>query len=194
MVNICTLCVRRKWPYKLFFCYLLDRDFQTPLLMYKQQILQIFILSLNETSDTILKQASLGGIHEMVLMKQFLKGEEINIVINHLTRQLMSTEKQLRYQALTTLGVVSKLYPTVLGQLTFPVLLDELPCAENAIALPDSYRDALDAIGVLATRPAVFNIVVHPLLNKLDYACGTIGNKGDDIKKKGEKSFNLLKI
>lgn len=170
-----------------FFCYLLDRDFQTPLLMYKQQILQIFILSLNETSDTILKQASLGGIHEMVLMKQFLKGEEINIVINHLTRQLMSTEKQLRYQALTTLGVVSKLYPTVLGQLTFPVLLDELPCAENAIALPDSYRDALDAIGVLATRPAVFNIVVHPLLNKLDYACGTIGNKGDVIKKKGRK-------
>ncbi|KAI9273301.1 Dos2-interacting transcription regulator of RNA-Pol-II-domain-containing protein [Helicostylum pulchrum] len=154
-----------------------DRDFQTPLLMYKQQILQIFILSLNETSDTILKEASLGGIHEMVLMKQFLKGEEVNIVINHLTRQLMSAEKQLRYQALTTLGVVTKLYPTVLGQLTFPVLLDELPCAENAIALPDSYRDALDAIGVLATRPAVFNIVVHPLLNKLDYACGKIGQQ-----------------
>ncbi|KAG2233436.1 hypothetical protein INT48_008842 [Thamnidium elegans] len=156
---------------------LANRDFQTPLLMYKQQILQIFILSLNETSDTILKQASLGGIHEMVLMKQFLKGEEVNIVINHLTRQLMSTEKQLRYQALTTLGVVAKLYPTILGQLTFPVLLDELPCAEKPIDLPDSYRDVLDAIGVLATHPAVFNIVIHPLLNKLDYACGTIGQQ-----------------
>ncbi|KAI9357881.1 Dos2-interacting transcription regulator of RNA-Pol-II-domain-containing protein [Pilaira anomala] len=139
-----------------------DRDFQTPLLMYKQQIVSIFILSLNDTSDTVLKEASLQGIHEMVLMKQFLKGEE---------------EKSLRSQALTTLGVVTKLYPIVLSQLTFPVLLQGLPCPENPIHVPDSYRDTLDPITVLAAHPAVFNIVIHPLLNKLDYACGTIGKE-----------------
>lgn len=157
----------------------IDRDFQTPLLMYKQQILQIFILSLNESdpTDLILRQASLKGIHEMVLMKQFLKGEEVNMVINHLTRQLMAEDKQLGNQALTTLGVITKLYPTALGQHTFPVLLKELPCLENAIDIPSSYRHALDAIQVLALSPAVFKIVVNPLLKKLDYACSTIGKK-----------------
>ncbi|KAG2202901.1 hypothetical protein INT47_008933, partial [Mucor saturninus] len=156
-----------------------DRDFQTPLLMYKQQIIQIFILSLNESdpADLILRQTSLKGIHEMVLMKQFLKGEEVNLVINHLTSQLMADDKQLGQQALTTLGVITKLYPTPLAQLTFPVLLKELPCSENAMTIPTTYRYALDAIQLLAVTPAVFKIIVNPLLKKLDYACGTIGKK-----------------
>lgn len=146
--------------------------------MYKQQILQIFVLSLNECdpTDVILRQASLKGIHEMVLMKQFLKGDEINIVINHLTRQLMAENKQLGHLALTTLGVITKLYPTAVGQHTFPILLKELPCLENPTAISNSYRDALDAIQVLALSPAVFKIIVNPLIKKLDYACGTIGN------------------
>jgi hypothetical protein len=75
----------------------LDRDFQTPLLMYKQQILQVFIVSLGEDTDTSLLQSSLKGIHEMVLMKQFLKTEEMNTAVDHLTRQLMRQDTQLRY-------------------------------------------------------------------------------------------------
>jgi hypothetical protein len=48
--------------------------------MYKQQILQIFVLSLIESgpNDAVLRQASLKGIHEMVLMKQFLNAEEVS--------------------------------------------------------------------------------------------------------------------
>lgn len=58
-----------------------DRDFQTPLLMYKQQVLQMFVLSLID-SDSTLRQTSLKGIHEMVLMKQFLNREEVKDSIN----------------------------------------------------------------------------------------------------------------
>lgn len=151
--------------------------------MYKQQIIQIFILSLNESdsTDLVLRQTSLKGIHEMVLMKQFLKGDEVNLVINHLTRQLMAEDKQLGQQALTTLGVITKLYPIPLAQITFPVLLKELPCSENIITVSATYRHALNAIQLLAVSPAVFKIVINPLLKKLDYACGTIGKKEDFI-------------
>lgn len=153
----------------------IDRDFQTPLLMYKQQIVSIFLLCLNDTCDRVLKEASLQGIHEMVLMKQFLKGDEVNLVVKQLTAQLMAKETSLRSQALTTLSVVTKLYPSVLSQLTFPVLLQALPCLENPMSVPDAYRDLLEPMRVLAAHPAVFNRVIHALLNKLDYACGTIG-------------------
>jgi DNA repair/transcription protein MET18/MMS19 len=154
---------------------IIDRDFQTPLLMYKQQILQIFILSLIESdpSDTILRQASLKGIHEMVLMKQFLKQDEINVTVTHLTRQLMCQDKQLKQQALATLVIITKLYPTALEEHTFPILLDQLPCLEKQQST--NYRDSLDAIEVLGVHPAVFMMIVNPLLKKLDYACGTIG-------------------
>jgi DNA repair/transcription protein MET18/MMS19 len=54
-----------------------DRDFQTPLLMYKQQIIEVFVVSLEKDTDMALLQSSLKGIHEMVLMKQFLKAEEV---------------------------------------------------------------------------------------------------------------------
>jgi DNA repair/transcription protein MET18/MMS19 len=158
--------------------FLLDRDFQTPLLMYKQQILQIFVLSLIESdpSDIILRQASLRGIHEMVLMKQFLKQEEINIAAGHLTRQLMREDKQSRQLALSTLGVITKLYPLALGQHTFPVLLEELACLEKP-DVSSSYRVALDAIEVLGVHPSVFKIIKDPLLQRLDYACGTLGKR-----------------
>jgi hypothetical protein len=43
--------------------------------------------------------------------------------------------------------------------------------------ISNTYRDSLDAIQVLATSPAVFKIVINSLLEKLDYACSSIGKK-----------------
>lgn len=158
-----------------------DRDFQTPLLMYKQQILQLFMLSLVESNatDTVLKQASLKGIHEMVLMKQFLKGDEMIMIVDQLTRQLMKTDAQLRVLSLSTLGIISKLYPATLGQRIFPVILQVLASSDNP-AVSASYRDVLDAIQILGAHPAVFKIVVQPLLEKLDFACRHIGKENID--------------
>lgn len=66
--------------------------------MYKQQILQVFVLSLIKSGpeDVILRHASLKGIHEMVLMKQFLNAEERNITVDHLTKELTRENKDLR--------------------------------------------------------------------------------------------------
>lgn len=158
--------------------------------MYKSQILQIFILSLVESDplDAVLRQASLRGIHEMVLMKQFLKPEEINVAVTHLTRQLMRSTPQdikLRELALSTLGVISKLYPAALGQHTFPVLLAQLPCccAENhPVAISEHYKDVLDAIEVLGAHPAVFKIIVDPVFKALDYACTAIGSSSSNSR------------
>jgi len=167
-----------------------DRDFQTPLLMYKQQILQVFMFSLN-TTDTVLKQASLKGIHEMVLMKQFLKGEEVNMTVDQLTGQLMQEDAPLRALSLSTLGVVSKLYPMILGQRTFPALLECLPSLDNPI-ISESYRDTLDEIQVLGAHPAVFKIIIQSILEKVDFACRHIGK--NNINFVHDMALTLLKI
>lgn len=167
-----------------------DRDFQTPLLMYKQQILQVFMLSLN-TTDTVLRQASLKGIHEMVLMKQFLKGEEVNMTVDQLTRQLMQEDAQLRAFSLSTLGVVSKLYPMILSQRTFPALLECLPSLDNPI-ISENYRNTLDEIQVLGAHPAVFKIIAQSILEKVDFACRRIGK--DNTGFVHDMASTLLKI
>ncbi|KAI8639708.1 Dos2-interacting transcription regulator of RNA-Pol-II-domain-containing protein [Parasitella parasitica] len=155
-----------------------DRDFQTPLLMFKQQIFQLLMLPLVEpnTADAILKYASLKGIHEMVLMKQFLKGEEMNMTVDQLTRQLVRPDAQLRSLCLSTLGVISKLYPMTIGQRTFPVLLELLPSLDDPV-ISDTYNDVLDAIQVLGAHPAVFKIIVQPLVDKVDFASRHIGQE-----------------
>ncbi|KAG0936580.1 hypothetical protein G6F32_010055 [Rhizopus arrhizus] len=144
-----------------------DRDFQTPLLMYKQQVLQMFVLSLID-SDSTLRQTSLKGIHEMVLMKQFLNREEVNITVSHLTRQLEGEDKQIRDLSLRTLGVITKLYPESIEQYTFPVLLKELADEEHSLG---KYQDVLEAVQALGAHVNLFKIVTDPLLKKLDFAC-----------------------
>ncbi|KAI8971440.1 RNAPII transcription regulator C-terminal-domain-containing protein [Mycotypha africana] len=155
-----------------------DRDFQTPFLMYKQQILQMYLLSLTDTNstDVALRQASLKGIHEMVLMKQFLKGEEVHVVIDLLTQQLTGEDEKLRQLALSTFGIIAKLYPEDLSQRTFPILLEQLK-AEHNYNTTDTYQFALNAVRTLGAHPAVFKIIVPTLLDKLNYACETIGHQ-----------------
>lgn len=60
--------------------YPIDRDLQTPLTIYKQQLLQIFVSSLvNEQQpfDSQLRYQSLMGIRLMVIMKRFLSVQEV---------------------------------------------------------------------------------------------------------------------
>jgi hypothetical protein len=72
--------------------------------------------------------------------------------------------------------VIAKLYPTVLGQRTFPILLKELASLDNS-TISKTYQDALEAIQILGANPPIFKIIIHLLLEKLDYACGSIGKK-----------------
>ncbi|CEP09013.1 hypothetical protein [Parasitella parasitica] len=170
-----------------------DRDFQTPLLMFKQQIFQLLMLPLveSDTANSILKYASLRGIHEMVLLKQFLKGEEMNFTVDQLTRQLMQSDALLRSLSLSTLGVISKLYPAAIGQRTFPVLLDALPSLDDPV-ISGSYRDVLEAIQLLGAHPAVFKIIIQSLLDKIDFACRHIGK--ENVSYVHDIAFTLLKI
>ncbi|KAI9283158.1 RNAPII transcription regulator C-terminal-domain-containing protein [Sporodiniella umbellata] len=150
-----------------------DRDFQTPMLMYKQQILQIFVLSLID-SDSTLRQTSLKGIHEMVLMKQFLNREEVHVTVSHLTRQLEGEDKVIRELSLQTLNVISKLYLDSIVKHTVPALLEELADQEHVVG---KYQDALQAIEMLAVQPNLFKVMIDSLLIKLDYACSHLGRE-----------------
>ncbi|CAO3693641.1 unnamed protein product [Rhizopus stolonifer] len=147
-----------------------DRDFQTPLLMYKQQILQIFVLCLID-SEPSLRIKSLEGIHEMVLMKQFLNKEEVHVTVNHLTRQL-EKDKQIRDLCLKTLCVITKLHLESIVKYTVPVLLKELADQEHCVG---KYSQALEAIEVLAVQSNLFKVMIDSLLIKLDYACTYLG-------------------
>ncbi|KAG0182839.1 hypothetical protein DFQ29_001779 [Apophysomyces sp. BC1021] len=151
----------------------LDRDFQTPLLTYKQQILQVFVLALiqSATTDSGVRCSSLKGIRLMAVMKQFLSPEEMNVTTSHLTRQLSHEDKQTRSLALSILIVISKRNPSSLLQYTFPELLRHLPDSGNPNC--SSYCEILDAIGQLAVNPAILISVAPSLVNKLDLVCCT---------------------
>ncbi|KAI7902153.1 Dos2-interacting transcription regulator of RNA-Pol-II-domain-containing protein [Cokeromyces recurvatus] len=153
-----------------------DRDFQTPLFMFKQPILHVFTLPFTSSTDIVLHQASLRGIHEMVLMKQFLKEEEIKLIVDYLTQQLMCKDKQVRHYVLSTFGVISKLCPTVVGQHTIPIVLKELASSDNPV-IKETYHDTLEVIQYLGVYPALFKIIMYPLLEKIDYACMKIGKE-----------------
>jgi hypothetical protein len=62
------------------YIYMIDRDLQTPLTLYKQQLLQIFVSSLindQQPFDSQLRYQSLLGIRLMVIMKRFLSVQEV---------------------------------------------------------------------------------------------------------------------
>lgn len=87
--------------------------------------------------------------------------------------------------------MIAKLYPSVLGQRTFPILLEELASLETP-AVSSTYQVALEAIDTLGAHPSMFKIIIHPLLEKLDYACGSIGK--DNITYVHDITSTLLKI
>ncbi|KAI8996815.1 Dos2-interacting transcription regulator of RNA-Pol-II-domain-containing protein [Pilobolus umbonatus] len=153
-----------------------DRDFQTPLLIYKQQIMQIFVLSLIESSaeDASLMESCLRGIHEMISMKQFLNNGEIDITVNHLSRLLIDRGNQLKSLILPTLKIVAKAYPTILRKHTFPMLFHLLP-SEATPVISDNYKEVLEMIEILGLYPATFKIIVASLMENLNYACYSIG-------------------
>jgi hypothetical protein len=70
-----------------FFKKNIDRDFQTPLLSYKQEIFQMPVMALVESDplDIALRETSLIAIREMVLMRHFLKKDEVNTPVSIFT-------------------------------------------------------------------------------------------------------------
>ncbi|KAI8370563.1 Dos2-interacting transcription regulator of RNA-Pol-II-domain-containing protein [Radiomyces spectabilis] len=137
-----------------------QRDLQTPLLMYKQQILQVFVLSLigKQATDRQLRYSSLQGIRLMAM----------DITVNHLTRLLTIDDPPLRELALSTLVVLSKRNPTSIARYTFPDLISQLPDGDHPVF--DHYADALSSIEHLARLPSLFTAIVQPLVTKFDWA------------------------
>ncbi|CAO3587234.1 unnamed protein product [Absidia cylindrospora] len=147
-----------------------DRDLQTPLTIYKQQLLQIFVASLvneNQPFDSQLRYQSLLGIRLMVIMKRFLSAQEIDITVAHLTRQALHTDRSIRNLVLSTLAIVSKRDSNALIRHTLPCLLDAL----EGSTTNNNYQDIFSAIKILTIEPKLFCALAEPLLSKLNIAC-----------------------
>ncbi|KAI8339448.1 Dos2-interacting transcription regulator of RNA-Pol-II-domain-containing protein [Chlamydoabsidia padenii] len=131
-----------------------DRDLQTPLTLYKQQLLQIFVSSVvNEQQpfDNQLRYQSLLGIRLMVIMKRFL-----------------SVQEDIRTLVLSTLAIVSKKDSHAIIRHTLPYLLEALEVSsQDGI----TYQEILTAIKTLTVEPQLFCALAEPLLSKLDIAC-----------------------
>ncbi|KAI8089742.1 Dos2-interacting transcription regulator of RNA-Pol-II-domain-containing protein [Halteromyces radiatus] len=149
-----------------------DRDLQTPLTLYKQQLLQIFVTSLiNErhySFDHQLRYQSLLGIRLMVIMKRFLSMEEVDVTVAHLTRQALDNDKDIRNLVLSTLAIVSIQAPDSLIRHTLPYLLENLEASHQD---ENKFEEILIAIQTLTVEPVLVCAVTKPLLSKMSAAC-----------------------
>ncbi|CAO3631265.1 unnamed protein product [Cunninghamella blakesleeana] len=148
-----------------------DRDLQTPLTIYKQQILQIFVKSLiHETPfDKQLRFQSLLGIRLMVIMKRFLSIEEIDITVAQLTRFTLDDDKDVRNLVLSTLAIVSKQTSDALIRHTLPFFMKKLESRSK------DYYDILSSIKTLVISPVLFCAIIQPLVKELDMTCKSTG-------------------
>ncbi|KAI9302109.1 Dos2-interacting transcription regulator of RNA-Pol-II-domain-containing protein [Cunninghamella echinulata] len=149
-----------------------DRDLQTPLTIYKQQILQIFVNSLiqEDPLDKQLRYQSLLGIRLMVIMKRFLSIEEVDITVAQLTRFTLDDDKDVRNLVLSTLAIVSKQTPDALIRHTLPYFMKKLESRSN------DYYDILSSIKILTISPVLFCAIIQPLIVELDTICKLPGD------------------
>ncbi|KAI7861938.1 RNAPII transcription regulator C-terminal-domain-containing protein [Spinellus fusiger] len=159
-----------------------DRDFQTPLLYYKQVLLDLFVSSLNrgESRENDLILMSLKGIRLMVVMKQFLSEQEMETIAIQLSRMIKKTSDEARTLLVSSLAVLAKLNLTYVKNHAFSQLFDMLP--EHEKPTDKTYINTLDALKQLTITPFIFNtIVASQLLEKIDASLRVLDQTTDYV-------------
>ncbi|CAJ0898616.1 8281_t:CDS:2, partial [Entrophospora sp. SA101] len=68
-----------------------DYDFTTPLISYKDELLEIFssaLLSINEYNE--LRSIGVNGIYNMILLDKFLSDDEISILLQYYNQIILN--------------------------------------------------------------------------------------------------------
>jgi len=88
-------CNKKFFSRKFNFSSLIDVDFVTPLLSYKDVYFEIFISALyNQNEYNELRLCGLRGLHDMIFLRQFLNDNEIGVILQYFNRAILEETDQ----------------------------------------------------------------------------------------------------
>nr|CAG8536573.1 15089_t:CDS:10 [Entrophospora candida] len=153
-----------------------DYDFITPLISYKDELLEIFssaLLSINEYNE--LRSIGVNGIYNMILLDKFLSDDEISILLQYYNQIILNElDQELFDETLKLLSDISKYKSNLILEITLPIILDKLPNNENDLITNNIHYDdklyirLLKALSELSIQPILFENYLPNILKTIN--------------------------
>ncbi|CAH1762414.1 11976_t:CDS:10 [Entrophospora sp. SA101] len=153
-----------------------DYDFTTPLISYKDELLEIFssaLLSINEYNE--LRSIGVNGIYNMILLDKFLSDDEISILLQYYNQIILNElDQELFDETLKLLSDISKYKSNLILEITLPIILDKLPNNENDLITNNIHYDdklyirLLKALSELSIQPILFENYLPNILKTIN--------------------------
>ncbi|KNC99444.1 uncharacterized protein SPPG_05684 [Spizellomyces punctatus DAOM BR117] len=175
-----------------------DDDFITPLLVFKERVLDICIAAASAASAYVpLRQAGLRGIIELLMSRQLLAGPEVGLALGQLHQSLlMDADLDARSEALVSLVSLSRVRPDLVLQHTVSQLFAQLPvgsCTETTPKLL-SLEELLGDVRELSVERTLCAPALQRLLERLDSVRETAGSSHGDLSYAEALSSTMLHI
>ncbi|KAG8891790.1 hypothetical protein FRB99_003362, partial [Tulasnella sp. 403] len=148
----------------------------TPLSPFKDEILSV-LLSGMKADET--RKTSLDAVLQVIQLHGLLDTTEMELVVSQVNELLEASEghEDLRDPILSILMSISRTTPTIIEQLTLPLLFSALP--DQAPATQDApgrarYQRTLRFLSSLCLQPDLFETLVVRLSTKLELVSSTV--------------------
>ncbi|KAF9435406.1 hypothetical protein BGZ76_006356, partial [Entomortierella beljakovae] len=152
-----------------------DTDFVTPLLTFKDRFFELFtnaIMSSNEYSA--LRLAGVKGLHEMILLREFLSETEISYAVQYFVRIVLEdSDTELQEVSLASLASLALIMPDAIRSMALPAFFEMLPTSQDdmdidTVVKKKSPEYILNAITKVGLEPSLFRDIVPHILEKVD--------------------------
>lgn len=145
----------------------------SPLHPHLDTLLSLFTSSSSRSQSSPTRLAALKGSIALIKLSGFLsESQEIGFCVNSFNEILqdpLEEEDEVYDLALENLIVVSRIYPSIIEETTFPLLFSSLPTPTTEDdSLGETYKRSLAALAALSIPPNLFEILSLRLLSLLD--------------------------
>ncbi|KAI8581362.1 hypothetical protein K450DRAFT_270226 [Umbelopsis ramanniana AG] len=154
-----------------------DRDFMTPLLSFKEPLLDLYSNAAESTTD-LLQYKGCHGLYVMVASRHFLNEGQTSGVVKILTKISCDSHLSLlRENALASLRKIGLFCPSSVINIAIPLLLSRLQ-------FKDQKQDILGLLSQLGGVPAIYDVIIPTLSEEFMQACVQDQKYADFVMKK----------
>jgi len=145
----------------------------SPLHPHLDTLLTLFTSSTSRSQSSPTRLAALNGLIALIKLPGFLsESQELGFCVNSFNEILSDSHEEddeVYDLALENLIIVSRIYPSIIEETTFPLLFSSLPTpTEPNEPLGELYKRSLPALAALSIPPNLFEILSLRLLSLLD--------------------------
>ena len=149
-----------------------DTNIENPLGPFKDRVFELTSQALMSTAidEISFRIVALKALLRLSLLRQYLNKNEVGMVVQYLNEITLSEDHMgrdaLKKDAIQALVEISRFYPDLIMNITFPALLARLP--DHVPAGKYDYLITLEALAQLSVDKFVAETLVRRLLNRLD--------------------------